>query len=100
MISPRCVRAFRAGIYQWSVDRADHVVAVSEFTRKALVERCRVPPGKVEAIRLPIGLDIGAETPEEIAISIAAELVAARRNSAALVQADADRKARRWTPGR
>ncbi|HVK77018.1 MAG TPA: XdhC family protein [Kofleriaceae bacterium] len=31
------------------------------------------------ALRAPIGLDLGAETPEEIAIAIAAELVALRR---------------------
>jgi len=35
---------------------------------------------KVDSIRLPIGLDIGAETPEEIAVAIAAELVAVRRS--------------------
>jgi xanthine dehydrogenase accessory factor len=33
-------------------------------------------------LRAPIGLDIGAETPEEIAIAIAAELVARRRRGA------------------
>lgn len=32
-------------------------------------------------LRAPIGLDLGAETPEEIAIAIAAELVARRRSS-------------------
>jgi xanthine dehydrogenase accessory factor len=34
-----------------------------------------VPPELVKKVRSPVGLDIGAVTPEEIAISIAAELV-------------------------
>jgi xanthine dehydrogenase accessory factor len=33
----------------------------------------------VEALRGPVGVEIGAETPEEIAVSIAAELIAVRR---------------------
>jgi xanthine dehydrogenase accessory factor len=37
------------------------------------------PAERAESIRAPIGIDIGAETPEEIAVSIAAELVAVRR---------------------
>jgi xanthine dehydrogenase accessory factor len=37
------------------------------------------------ALRAPIGLDIGAETPQEIAVSIAAELVALRRRNATSV---------------
>jgi molybdenum cofactor cytidylyltransferase len=36
-------------------------------------------PEKLAAIRAPAGLDIGAESPEEIALSIMAEIVAARR---------------------
>jgi len=36
-----------------------------------------------DRLRAPLGLDIGAETPEEIAIAIAAELVALRRRGAA-----------------
>lgn len=45
---------------------------------RALLE-AGVPKEQVTAVHAPIGVDIGAETPEEIAVSIAAELVAVRR---------------------
>jgi len=38
-----------------------------------------VAPDRLVDVHAPIGLDIGAETPEEIALAIAAELVAVRR---------------------
>src|SRR5581483_474580 len=40
------------------------------------------PRERIAAIHAPIGLDIGAETPEEIALSIIAEVVAVRRGAA------------------
>lgn len=40
-------------------------------------------PERVASVNAPIGLDIGAETPEELAVSIVGELVAARRGVAA-----------------
>ena len=57
-------------------------------TRKAkiLLDQLRedgFPPEKVAAVHSPIGLDIKAETPAEIAVSILAELVAVRRNAGA-----------------
>jgi xanthine dehydrogenase accessory factor len=55
------------------------------------------PREKAEALRAPIGLDIGAETPEEIAVAIAAELIAVRKNSSSLAWIDEDRKRRRAT---
>jgi xanthine dehydrogenase accessory factor len=37
------------------------------------------PPEKLEAVRAPIGLDIGAETPEEIAVAILSEAIRYKR---------------------
>lgn len=47
------------------------------------LEREGVPPEILEKIHAPIGLDIGAETPEEIAVSILGELIATRRGGRA-----------------
>jgi xanthine dehydrogenase accessory factor len=41
-----------------------------------------VPRARLEAIHAPIGIELGAETPMEIAVSIAAELIAVRRGAA------------------
>ncbi|MCL6610081.1 MAG: XdhC family protein [Peptococcaceae bacterium] len=42
-----------------------------------------VPERQLDAVHMPIGLDIGAQTPAEIAVSIAAELIMERRGGAA-----------------
>lgn len=39
-----------------------------------------IPREKLDAVHAPIGLDIGADTPEEIAVSVVAELIQARRS--------------------
>ena len=41
-----------------------------------------VPEAFLEAVRSPMGLDIGSRTHEEIALSVAAELVSLRRGAA------------------
>lgn len=46
-------------------------------TQQALLER-GVPPEKLERVRSPIGLELNAETPEEIAVSILAEIIMLR----------------------
>jgi xanthine dehydrogenase accessory factor len=45
------------------------------------METAGVSPEKFERVHAPVGLDIGALTPEEIAVSITAELIAVRRNA-------------------
>jgi xanthine dehydrogenase accessory factor len=47
-----------------------------------LLEEGRVTPEQLERIHGPIGLDLGAVTPQEIAVSIVAELIAVRRGRA------------------
>jgi xanthine dehydrogenase accessory factor len=42
-----------------------------------------LPAHLFDRVHAPIGLDIGAITPEEIAVAIAAELIAIRRNAVA-----------------
>jgi xanthine dehydrogenase accessory factor len=43
------------------------------------VEQARISPDQLRSIHAPIGLDIGAQTPEEIAVSITAELILVQR---------------------
>lgn len=64
---------------------AGYVALVSRKTRAQEVLRSLrlkgISPEKLAKVRAPAGLDIGAETPEEIALSILAEIIAARRQS-------------------
>ena len=48
---------------------------------KALVRlaAARLPKERIDQVAAPAGADVGAETPEEVAIAVAAELVALRR---------------------
>ena len=59
-----------------------------------LVEEGSVPIERLETINAPIGLDIGAVTPQEIAVSIVAELIAVRRNKTSAVAG----ASLRWMP--
>ncbi len=54
-------------------------------TYEHLVER-GIPPETLGHVHAPMGLDIGASSPEEIAISVVAELISIRRKSSSRVQ--------------
>lgn len=52
-----------------------------ETARKQL-EELGVPPEKLDRVQSPMGIDIAAETPEEIAVSIMAEIIKLARSKA------------------
>jgi len=55
-----------------------------------------IEPELLEYIHAPVGLDIGAETPEEIAIAVAAELVMVRRGGSGASLKGVERVAERF----
>lgn len=58
-----------------------------------------VSRGVLARIRAPIGLEIGAETPDEIAVSIAAEMIAVRRGADIESMTTRERVLERLLPG-
>lgn len=59
-----------------------------------ILEKEGIDPSRFERISVPVGIDIGSETPEEIAVSIAAELIAARKNQNIRLMKDLLREAK------
>lgn len=69
-----------------------YVGLVASPTRAAVVrswlrDEAGLPEDRIAALRAPAGLDLGAETAEEVALSILAELVLVRRGRAGFVAA-------------
>ena len=63
-------------------------VGVIGSRRKAVALRQHLaadghPAELIDTVRTPVGVDIGAETPAEIAVSVVAELIAVRRKGGA-----------------
>ena len=58
-----------------------------------------IPRQELAGVHAPIGLDIGAETPEEIALAIAAELVQVRRGGGGGSTTERERVLERLLPG-
>ncbi len=73
-------------VLHWAAGSEARYIGMIGSKRKVLsvykaLEAEGVPAEKFANVHAPVGLDIGALTPEEIAISITAELIAIRRNA-------------------
>ncbi|MCX6624366.1 MAG: XdhC/CoxI family protein [Acidobacteria bacterium] len=73
-------------VLRWAVSTRACYIAMIGSKRKVIgvvkeLEKEGIPRSAFEQIHAPMGLDIGAVTPEEIAISVAAEMIAVRRKT-------------------
>jgi xanthine dehydrogenase accessory factor len=73
-------------VLAWAVRTTARYVGMIGSKRKVLsvykaLEQEGYRPEEMERVYAPMGLDIGALSPEEVAVSIVAELVAVRRNT-------------------
>jgi xanthine dehydrogenase accessory factor len=76
-------------VLRWALNTPARYIGMIGSKRKVFtifreLEKEGVAAEKFERVRAPIGLEIGATTPEEIAVSVVAELIAVRRNASAL----------------
>ena len=77
-------------ILRWAVETQARYVGMIGSKRKVIsiyreLQKEGMPAHLFERVHAPIGLDIGAITPEEIAIAITAEMIAVRRHTEAAV---------------
>ena len=73
-------------VLRWAVQTPARYIGMVGSKRKAItvfreLTRESLKPELFERVHSPVGLDIGAVTPEEIAVSIVAELIAIRRRA-------------------
>jgi xanthine dehydrogenase accessory factor len=73
-------------VLAWAARTEARYIGMIGSKRKVLsvykaLEKEGYKPEEFERVHAPVGLDIGALSPEEIAVSIAAELIAVRRNA-------------------
>jgi xanthine dehydrogenase accessory factor len=82
-----------------------YVGAMGSLTKREFMQRAAaaagVPEDAFERVRCPMGVDIGADTPEEIAVSVVAEMIARRASLRAPEGVDsAGRRAARRAKGK
>ena len=73
-------------VLRWAAETPARYIGMIGSQRKTIaiykeLEKEGIAPEKLARVYAPVGLDIGAITPEEIAVAIVAELIAVRRNS-------------------
>jgi xanthine dehydrogenase accessory factor len=73
-------------VLRWAVQTQARYVGMIGSKRKTItifreLTKEGIPPQLFERVHAPVGLDIGAITPEEIAVAITAELIAVRRHA-------------------
>jgi xanthine dehydrogenase accessory factor len=71
-------------VLRWAVTTQARYIAMIGSRRKTIsvvkeLEKEGIPRAAFEKVSAPMGLEIGAVTPEEIAVSVAAEMIAIRR---------------------
>src|SRR5207253_5797635 len=71
-------------VLRWAITTPARYIAMIGSKRKTIsvvheLEKEGIPRKEFEKVFAPMGLEIGAETPEEIAISVVAEMIAVRR---------------------
>jgi xanthine dehydrogenase accessory factor len=71
---------------RWAVDTPARYIGMIGSKRKVIaiykeLEKEGIPRQKFERLRAPMGLDIGAITPEEIAVAVVGEMIAVRRHA-------------------
>lgn len=74
-------------VLRWAVTTGAGYIAMIGSRRKVIsvvrqLQKEGLAPERFERVHAPMGLDIGAVTPEEIAVSVAAEMIAVRRKAA------------------
>jgi xanthine dehydrogenase accessory factor len=75
-------------VLRWAVQTPARYIGMIGSKRKVIaiyheLEKEGISPQLFDRVHAPVGLDIGAVTPEEIAVAITAELIALRRHSEA-----------------
>jgi xanthine dehydrogenase accessory factor len=75
-------------VLRWAVTTPARYIGMMGSKRKVTgifheLQKEGIPAERFKAVHAPVGLDIGAQPPEEIAISVVAEMIANRRRSAA-----------------